>query len=94
MARRPNASEVLAEHYKGLDKDECTRQGQNHLHGNAALRAQRALHRWRTVALLAVGGALLLGIAFVVWLFIMAKATGQQFAEVKQQAIRAYLPDE
>lgn len=94
MARRPNAAETLSEHYKSRGQDELKRQGRNHLEGNAALRTQQSLRRWWLVALLAGTGALVLGIAFVGWLFLMAKATGQQFAEVKQQAIRAYLPDE
>lgn len=82
--------EALTEFYRGLDRTELTRQGVDHLHGRADVRARRAVHIVRVAAWTVIIAAVVLGAGFCGWLLLTAQHSGQSFKEVREQVIRAY----
>lgn len=82
--------DALTEFYRGLDRTELTRQGVDHLHGRADVRARRAVHIVRVAAWTVIIAALVLGAGFCGWLLLTAQHSGQSFKEVREQALRAY----
>ena len=90
--KKPRSDE-FAEMYKQMDRAELSRQGATHLNGRADVRARRAgTWAWRLVAVLILA-VVIGGGAFCIWLMHTARASGQAFSEVRDQALKAYSAD-
>jgi len=88
--KKPLKPDALTELYRDLERKELMRQGADHLHGRADVRARRALHMVRLAAWTVIIAVVVLGAGFCGWLLLTAKRSGQTFSAVREQVIRAY----
>jgi type VI protein secretion system component VasF len=89
--RKPSPAEILNDRYQEMAPEELARQGRELLRNDAREGARRAARWGKLVMWTLLGGAVVLVAVFSLWLMSVARKSGSSFAEMKNQAMKAYV---